>query len=178
LENNYIPKLPPSDLIEPWEISFLISNLQKSEINSQFSIIVHYVRMHENTGGAGGFHEGVKRGYEKGNDWLWLMDDDVEPLYDGLENMLNYSHISKCINPSKKYINGELFCWGRKYIDISTGRRYSLKRNLFNNSKDFICINYGCFEGMLIHRSIISKIGFPDKRLWTLSFFLYQKYIY
>ena len=169
LENNYIPKLPPSDLIKPWEISFLISNLQKSEINSQLSIIVHYVRMHENTGGAGGFHEGVKRGYEKGYDWLWLMDDDVEPLYDGLENMLNYSHISKCINPSKKYINEELFCWGRKYVDISTGRRYSFKRNLFNNSKDFICINYGCFEGMLIHRSIISKIGFPDKRFFMIG---------
>lgn len=169
LKNNYIPKLPPSNLTIPWEVSFSINNSQKTEINFRLSMIVHYVRMHENTGGAGGFHEGVKRGYEKGHDWLWLMDDDVAPLYDGLKNMLNYSHISKCINPSKRYVNGEVISWGRKNIDISTGRRYFLKVNPFNHDKDFICINYGCFEGMLIHRNIVSKIGFPDKRFFIMG---------
>lgn len=40
-------------------------------------IEIHYVRMPENTGGAGGFHEGMKRAVEAGFDWLWLMDDDL-----------------------------------------------------------------------------------------------------
>lgn len=38
---------------------------------------IHYVRLPENTGGAGGFHEGMKRALEAGFDWLWLMDDDA-----------------------------------------------------------------------------------------------------
>jgi GT2 family glycosyltransferase len=38
---------------------------------------IHYVRLPENTGGAGGFHEGMKRALEAGFAWLWLMDDDV-----------------------------------------------------------------------------------------------------
>ncbi len=38
---------------------------------------VHYLRMPENTGGAGGFCEGMKRAVEAGFDWLWLMDDDL-----------------------------------------------------------------------------------------------------
>ncbi len=41
--------------------------------------VIDYVQMPDNTGGAGGFHEGVKRGYYAGYRWLWLMDDDVEP---------------------------------------------------------------------------------------------------
>jgi rhamnopyranosyl-N-acetylglucosaminyl-diphospho-decaprenol beta-1,3/1,4-galactofuranosyltransferase len=46
--------------------------------------LIDYVRMPINGGGAGGFHEGVKRAYEAGFAWLWLMDDDVEPLPDAL----------------------------------------------------------------------------------------------
>jgi GT2 family glycosyltransferase len=44
---------------------------------SDWPIEIHYVRMPENTGGAGGFHEGMKRAVAAGFDWLWLMDDDL-----------------------------------------------------------------------------------------------------
>jgi len=46
---------------------------------------VHYVRLPENTGGAGGFHEGMKRATEAGFDWLWLMDDDLQAASEALE---------------------------------------------------------------------------------------------
>src|SRR5262245_34479345 len=39
-----------------------------------------YLRLEANTGGAGGFHEGMKWAYERGFDWLWVMDDDVEAM--------------------------------------------------------------------------------------------------
>jgi rhamnopyranosyl-N-acetylglucosaminyl-diphospho-decaprenol beta-1,3/1,4-galactofuranosyltransferase len=47
-------------------------------------IEIHYVRMPENTGGAGGFHEGMKRAVAAGFDWLWLMDDDLWTAPDAL----------------------------------------------------------------------------------------------
>jgi len=50
--------------------------------------IIDYVRLSENTGGAGGFHYGVKRGYEQGFDWLWLMDDDVKPVNSTLAELV------------------------------------------------------------------------------------------
>ncbi|MGB9767171.1 MAG: glycosyltransferase [Sulfurihydrogenibium sp.] len=74
LEKGYINELPPKSLSEPWEKEFEIKNLTDGS-----PIRLHYVRMHENTGGAGGFHEGVKRAYEKRYDWLWLMDDNTIP---------------------------------------------------------------------------------------------------
>lgn len=49
---------------------------------------VTYVRLPENIGGAGGFHEGMRLAYEKGHDWIWVMDDDVIPSPDALESLL------------------------------------------------------------------------------------------
>ena len=48
------------------------------------SLEVHYLRLSANTGGAGGFHEGMKRAAGAGFDWLWLMDDDLLTAPDAL----------------------------------------------------------------------------------------------
>ena len=34
-----------------------------------------YRRMETNTGGSGGFSEGMRVAYELGSEWIWLMDD-------------------------------------------------------------------------------------------------------
>ena len=43
----------------------------------------------ENLGGAGGFHTGIKYLAEKGYEYCWLMDDDVECSPSALEIMIN-----------------------------------------------------------------------------------------
>ena len=43
-----------------------------------------YRRLGTNTGGSGGFSEGMRTAYELGAEWIWMMDDDVEVLPDGL----------------------------------------------------------------------------------------------
>ena len=40
LKNNYIQELPPSNLTNPWEASFLINNLQNPENNSKLNLKV------------------------------------------------------------------------------------------------------------------------------------------
>lgn len=45
---------------------------------------VTYVRLDSNTGGAGGFHEGMRLAHEAGYDWIWIMDDDCEARADTL----------------------------------------------------------------------------------------------
>lgn len=49
---------------------------------------ITYVRLSENIGGAGGFHEGMKLAYEKGYDWIWVMDDDAMPALNSLEMLM------------------------------------------------------------------------------------------
>jgi len=49
---------------------------------------IAFHRSEQNTGGAGGYAEGVRLCVEAGRDWLWLMDDDAEPRPDALERLL------------------------------------------------------------------------------------------
>ena len=48
-----------------------------------------YRKLDSNTGGAGGFCEGVKLALESGFDWVWLMDDDAEPANDAFQQLFN-----------------------------------------------------------------------------------------
>src|SRR5260370_41917608 len=59
-----------------------------------------YVRLPFNSGSAGGFHEGMRRAYEAGFEWLWLMDDDGCPAPDCLERLLSFSTVLDVIGPA------------------------------------------------------------------------------
>ena len=50
--------------------------------------LIKYTRLPKNVGGAGGFYEGLKKGYNLGFDWLWVMDDDAEPEQDALDKLI------------------------------------------------------------------------------------------
>ena len=50
---------------------------------------VEVLSLHSNEGGAGGFHEGIRRGHAAGAEWLWLMDDDTIPAPDALAELLD-----------------------------------------------------------------------------------------
>lgn len=116
----------------------------------------------ENLGGAGGFHTGIKKAYEAGYEWIWVMDDDVEPFKDCLENLMQYRDLSKCIHPLRIFSdNHEVFKW-EHYLDHRTCMPI-LHHNVSLENKDYCYVNTGCFEGMLIHRDIVEKIGFPKK---------------
>jgi len=119
-----------------------------------------------NIGSSGGYYEGMKWAFESGAEWFWLMDDDVEPLQDALENQLKYSHISQCIHPTKYFLNGDVFEWEQIFCPV-LGITVKLKEASFKNGKEWCYVNTGCFEGMLINRSIVKKIGYPDKRFFT-----------
>lgn len=121
--------------------------------------ILRYIRLQVNSGGAGGFHEGVKQAYREGFDWLWLMDDDVEPIPTALLTMLSYGSVSKCIQGCKVFKDGESEGW-EQWVSIHKSGRRSASRG--PQSGDYISAQTGCFEGMLIHRQVISKIGLPD----------------
>lgn len=51
--------------------------------------LIAVTHLTQNTGGAGGFNEGIKLAYFAGADWIWVMDDDCVPQSDCLEKLLN-----------------------------------------------------------------------------------------
>ena len=137
--------------------------------------VIDYVRLPENTGGAGGFHYGVKRGYEKGFDWVWLMDDDAEPLEDSLESLLIGGQVIKDDNIGALASvvidnNGNIcnYCRG----NFGFNRWYLIQTPLphhFYKINEKIKIEFASFVGILISKNVIGKIGLPDAK-----FFIYH----
>lgn len=125
-----------------------------------------YERLAENTGGSGGFSEGMRLAYELGSDWIWLMDDDVEVIHDGLARMGKWAPLFKSIQGRRYDFDGSEFYWQYR-LSIPLGIPIPFAPAGFDDS-GFREMNSGCFEGMFIHRSIVSKIGLPDPR-----FFIY-----
>ena len=152
-----LPELPPTNDRSVWEFR------QESRQDGERTFV--YLRLPVNEGGSGGFHEGVKKALEFDCDWLWMMDDDVEPEEGCLQGQLAFSEISKCIHPRKYFQDGLAHEW-EGYISPVTGRRIFQPDISFRKGFSFCTVNTGCFEGMLIHRSVVEKIGLPDKRFF------------
>jgi GT2 family glycosyltransferase len=166
--NGYIPELPPLNRLEPYEIEHQVNNLVDGN-----SIKIFYVRMHENTGGAGGFYEGVKRGYEKGYDWLWLMDDDVIPENNCLANLINLGKQESdilIVSPVKILPDGRVI-GATLYHDL--GNPFIRKIKYFKATKDelgnlpeYLEVNDVPFEGCLIKKKAILLSGYPLKNFF------------
>lgn len=123
---------------------------------------LEYIELEQNTGGAGGFFHGMELALNSGYDWIWTMDDDVEPDAGALETLLKYTGISECINSSKIFTeNNEVQYW-EQYFDFATCRLIDLKNSSFETGKDWCNVNVACFEGMLVSRGVVEKIGLPD----------------
>lgn len=125
---------------------------------------IEYVRLEKNTGGAGGFSYGMRHAFEKGYKWLWLMDDDVEPLPNALEKLLGFSDRSRCIHPGRIFKDGELVSWNYIFDPLSMQDVNIPKSAYFDDEISFV--NTGCFEGMLIASDIVKLVGFPDKNFF------------
>ncbi|MEO2068223.1 MAG: glycosyltransferase family 2 protein, partial [Desulfurobacteriaceae bacterium] len=157
LEKGYIEKLPPKDLTEPWEKEFELKNLTDGQ-----SIRFHYVRMHENTGGAGGFYEGVKRAYEKGYDWLWLMDDDT---VSEKETLLKLQEKSSILNEKKIGFICSKVVWtdGTPHFMNLPSVKPIINGIPFNfyEDKEVLVVESASFVSLLVNRKVIERVGLP-----------------
>ena len=160
-ENNYIKEIPPETLQNPWENMFIIKNsTNKNDLK------LHYVRIHENTGGAGGFHEGIKRAYKKGYDWLWLMDDDTLASNNSLNNLLNKVDI---LDEKAGFFCSKVL-WKDKNIHLMNIPQIQpfITNIPFNRyeDKDILLVKAASFVSVLLQKEIISEFGFPLKKFF------------
>jgi len=168
LEYGYIQKLPPKTANWSWETESVI----QSSVNNKL-IKVQYVRLYKNTGCSGGFYEGVKRAYEKGYDWIFLMDDDAELIKDSLEILVRYLNLPDavaltCLKVDEK---GNVLYYHKGYFYFEGIFKHIVRpiNDSDYKNKDFVEIDFASFVGILVNSHAIKTIGFPDKR-----FFIYH----
>lgn len=136
------------------------------ELSGAIGAEVVYRRLEENTGGSGGFSEGMRVAYELGSEWIWLMDDDVEVLPDGLARMGVWTPRFRSIQGRRYDYDGSEFYWQYR-VSVPLGIPIPFAPASFDAS-GYREMNSGCFEGMFIHRDVVAEIGLPDPR-----FFIY-----
>lgn len=129
-------------------------------ISEEFPQIT-YVRLPENTGAAGGFHEGMKLAYQKGYHWIWVMDDDAKASVTCLEQLLSYAEQADVLVPIK------IDLAGRKYgMGFWRGRTVAAR---FERAEEIMPIEMFSFVGPLISRKVVDRIGFPRKDLFMCA---------
>jgi len=119
----------------------------------------------ENLGGAGGFYTGIKTAYEKGYDWIWCMDDDVEPETNALKALLSFGDICSCLVPVRLEPLGGEFKW-EGYLDLANGQSLPSSRMFPTYTGRLRTINTIHFEGTLLNREVVKAVGFPDDRFF------------
>lgn len=131
---------------------------------------ITHVRLENNQGGSGGFYEGIRLAYEKGYDWIWAMDDDVEPEPDALAALVASPAFS---DPSvgllgSLILNAELkpqlwmYC---RFNSIFSTCRVVTEDDL---KSPLLPIEGGSFVGPFIRREAVASVGLPLK-----EFFIY-----
>ena len=127
---------------------------------------VAYAPQSDNLGGAGGFSAGVKRAYELGAQWFWVMDDDVMVVPEAIERLEPWTHTHRVVQGSRYDYDGGPFYWQYHFI-VPLGIPNPIAPAAFDES-GFRTMSTMCFEGGLFARSVVDEIGFPDPR-----FFIY-----
>lgn len=124
-----------------------------------------------NVGGSGGFFRGMQEALKLENDWIWCMDDDVYPRPDCLENLLKQNKQGVGILCPKRIQKGKVFVSEFKRLNLSNPFKPLHIEPLKpedTESNEPVKIMGMVFEGPLIKREVVEKIGLPTKDLFIL----------
>jgi rhamnopyranosyl-N-acetylglucosaminyl-diphospho-decaprenol beta-1,3/1,4-galactofuranosyltransferase len=122
------------------------------------------VRLEENVGGAGGFHEGMRRA---GGDWLWLMDDDTIPADDALEELLRAARAEPdalLLASRAVWTDGRLHPMNAPGTD-----RRSFRRLVDAAAKGLLPLRSATFVSLLVSRRAVERHGLPHAHYFIWS---------
>lgn len=135
---------------------------------------VEHVQLTENGGGAAGFHEGFERALAYQPDWIWAMDDDGLPDGRCLENLLAApapagqfrGPLVLSREEMEDSANGELAFPGG--VERPQGNiPLRTRGDVAAHAKDGVLTGYASvFNGVLIHRRAVERIGLPNKNFF------------
>ncbi len=121
----------------------------------------------ENSGGAGGFHLGVRTAYELGFDRIWLMDDDVVPAPDCLTVLMTTDEA--CLMAVREDLTGRLVEKAATVFDLHNPLAIKPKTGMVETTygtraamPELVELQNVAFEGFLVRREVVEAIGLPD----------------
>lgn len=135
--------------------------------DSEFAPLIHRIDLERNCGGAGGFRRGMQEALKKDYDYIWLMDDDILPKEDALEELLRYTYslptwgalgslVARKEDPAKvTETGGELAWWKGKLTCHNSGA--NLKKV---EKQEAFPVGHCAAASLLVNREAVDKLGF------------------
>lgn len=122
-----------------------------------------------NLGSSGGQYALSRYAYDRGFDWIWLMDDDVVCDSDCLAKLCEYSEDASILVPLRHH-GDEVYFNDITELNLTNPLKSIWKRILCQDDlhEKTVLVEGFTFEGPLIRRDVFEKIGFPER-----DFFIY-----
>ncbi|EOU9539648.1 glycosyltransferase [Cronobacter dublinensis] len=144
-----------------------------AQLKSLSSIEIEYQNTGANLGGAGGFAFGFNHVLSDDFDYLWIMDDDLLPKQNCLEKLLSCASNNQIIQPARFNLDGTCAEYSPIKFDLASPFLLHPKIETVKDHIESLQCNDSeiqiegiPFEGPLIPRNIINKVGLPDKRFF------------
>lgn len=128
---------------------------------------VHTETLSENTGGAGGFHYGIRWAAEAGYDYIWIMDDDCLPNPDALEQLLE---ADRALNGNYGWLSSKCL-WTDGGLCPMNVQRINPYRDLQleGRTEALIESQMASFVSLFLRRQTVVKYGLPIKEFFIWS---------
>lgn len=120
----------------------------------------------ENVGGSGGFARGMDYASRASFDWMWCMDDDVFPESDCLDRLLECDAPGVGILCPRRIQAGKVFVNECRRINLTNPFTSLHQGKLTPDEAAPVSIEGMVFEGPLIKREVVDKVGLPNKDLF------------
>jgi rhamnopyranosyl-N-acetylglucosaminyl-diphospho-decaprenol beta-1,3/1,4-galactofuranosyltransferase len=131
---------------------------------------VEVQRLATNEGGAGGFHEGIKRAHAAGAEWMWLMDDDTIPSPGALARLLEAPARLEPLPTPHLLASRVVWTDGRIHpMNPGGPERRRLDRVLAGAERGLMPLRFTTFVSCLLHREAVDRHGLPLKHFFIWS---------
>ena len=136
-------------------------SLKKYFKNKKFN----YYNTGKNLGGAGGFNYGMKKAYEIGCDYVWLMDDDCIVHDDSLAELIKHANKLK---DNFGFLSSKVL-WKDDSICKMNVQKNSLVKKNDDWTTDRVKVIMATFVSFLVSTKVVENVGFPitDFFIWA-----------
>jgi GT2 family glycosyltransferase len=149
--------------------------LQNDILNKKFNLNITFIQSGGNLGFAGGNNIGIRRAYNLGYNYFWLLNNDTIVDSNSLKHLIDTlkgDPLIGIVGSKIYYYNTNILWYAGGLVDISTGRvkhigLREVDQGQFNRKKEVDFAN-GC--SMAFTRKLIDEIGYMDE-----GYFLYYE---
>ena len=125
---------------------------------------VLYFNTGENIGGAGGFNFGMKKAFEAGYRFFWLMDDDTQASPDALANLLEADRLLEgsygFLSSTALWTDGTICRMNRQKIAKTQCKREE------QTSIDIVPVYQATFVSFFVQAQTVYRFGLPIKEFF------------